>query len=92
MINPEIAGQEGIEPVVKVWASLTEETEFIGHCITTWMSKGMALKDIAVVYTSKAVGEAVTKILSESGLDHRYLKNSYQKKHSLSQDARAEIR
>jgi hypothetical protein len=45
-IAPEMAGQEGIEPVVKVWGSLTE------------------LKDIAVVYTSKAVGDSVEKVTS----------------------------
>jgi hypothetical protein len=47
------------------------------------------MKDIAVVYTSKAVGDSVEKALSKAKLDYRYLKNSYQKKHSLSQDARA---
>jgi hypothetical protein len=45
-IAPEMAGQEGIEPVVKVWGSLTE------------------LKDIAVVYTSKAVGDSLEKVTS----------------------------
>jgi ATP-dependent exoDNAse (exonuclease V) beta subunit len=80
LIAPEMAGQEGIEPVVKVWGSLTEEADFIAHCISTWVAKGIELKDIAVVYTSKAVGESVEKTLSKAGLDHRYLNNSYQKK------------
>jgi ATP-dependent exoDNAse (exonuclease V) beta subunit len=91
-----MAGQEGIEPVVKVWGSLTEEAEFIAHCISTWVAKGkdngIELKDIAVVYTSKAVGDSVEKALSKAKLDHRCLKNSYQKRHSLSQDARVKIR
>ena len=87
LIAPEMAGQEGIEPVVKVWGSLTEEAEFIAHCISTWVAKGIELKDIAVVYTSKAVGESVEKALSKAELDHRYLKNSYQKrKYSVSED------
>jgi hypothetical protein len=80
VLAPEQAGLEGIEPVVKVWSSLTEEADFIAHCITTWLAKGVALKDIAVVYTSKAVGDSVEKALSKAKLDHRYLKNSYQKK------------
>lgn len=80
LLAPEQAGLEGAEPVVKVWDSLVEEAEFIGHCITTWAGKGMALKDIAVVYTSKAVGEVVVEALSKVDIDHRYLKNSYQKK------------
>jgi hypothetical protein len=46
LIAPKMAGQECIEPVVKVWGSLTE------------------LKDIAVVYTSKAVGSSVEKVTS----------------------------
>jgi len=95
MLAPEQAGLEGAEPVVKVWGSLVEEAEFIGHCITTWVGEGasnrMALKDIAVVYTSKAVGEAVTKVLSESGLDHRYLKNSYQKKQYNASDDKVTV-
>jgi hypothetical protein len=79
LIAPEMAGQEGIEPVVKVWSSLTEEAEFIAYCISTWIAKrkdkGIELKDIAVVYTSKAVGDSVEKALSKAKLDHRYLKN-----------------
>ena len=91
MLAPEQAGMEDAEPMVKVWASLTEEAELIGHCITTWVAKGadhgMSLKDIAVAYTSKAVGGAVTKALSKAELDHRYLKNSYQKRqYSASED------
>ena len=87
LIAPEMAGQEGIEPVVKVWGSLTEEAEFIAHCISTWVAKGIELKDIAVVYTSKAVGESVDKALCNAKLDHRYLKNSYQKRqYSASED------
>jgi superfamily I DNA/RNA helicase len=90
-IAPEMAGQEGIEPVVKVWGSLTEEAEFIAHCISTWVAKGkdkgIELKDIAVVYTSKAVDDSVEKALSKAKLDHRYLKNSYQKRqYSASED------
>jgi superfamily I DNA/RNA helicase len=80
VLAPEQAGLEGIEPVVKVWSSLIEEADFIAHCITTWLAKGVELKDIAVVYTSKAVGDSVEKALSKAKLDHRYLKNSYQKK------------
>lgn len=80
VLAPEQAGLEGIEPVVKVWGSLIEEADFIAHCITTWFAKGVELKDIAVVYTSKAVGDSVEKALSKAKLDHRYLKNSYQKK------------
>jgi superfamily I DNA/RNA helicase len=77
--------------VVKVWSSLTEEAEFIAHCISTWVAKGkdrgIELKDIAVVYTSKAVGDSVEKALSKAKLDHRYLKNSYQKRqYSASED------
>jgi superfamily I DNA/RNA helicase len=76
---------------VKVWGSLTEEAEFIAHCISTWVAKGkdkgIELKDIAVVYTSKAVDDSVEKALSKAKLDHRYLKNSYQKRqYSASED------
>ncbi len=87
VVSPELAGQEGVEPVVKVWGSLTEEAEFIAHCITIWIGKGVAPKDIAVVYTSKAVGESVVKALAKVKLDHRYLNNSHQKKqYSVSDD------
>mgnify|MGYP005989940615 FL=1 len=90
VLAPEQAGLEGIEPVVKVWSSLTEEADFIAHCITTWLAKGVALKDIAVVYTSKAVGDSVEKALSKAKLDHRYLKNSYQKNSLLRDDNESE--
>lgn len=80
LIAPELAGQEGVDPVVKVWSSLSEEAEFIAYCIKTWTAKGIDLKDIAVVYTSKAVGDSVEIALSKAKIDHRYLKNSYQKK------------
>jgi superfamily I DNA/RNA helicase len=91
MLSPEQAGLEGVEPAVRIFDSLEKESELIGHCITTWADKGMALKDIAVVYTSKAVGEAVTKVLSESGLDHRYLKNAYQKKQYSASDDKVTV-
>lgn len=87
LIAPELAGQEGVDPVVKVWSSLKEEAEFIAHCIITWRAKGVELKDIAVVYTSKAVGDSIDKALSKADLDYRYLKNSYQKRqYSASED------
>lgn len=37
---------------MNVWGSLTEEAEFIAHCIRTWVAKCIELKDIMVVYTS----------------------------------------
>jgi hypothetical protein len=80
VLAPEQAGMEGVEPAVKVWSSLTEEAAFISHCITTWVNKGTALKDIAVVYTSKAVGECVVRALSKARLGYRYLNSRTQKK------------
>ena len=80
VLTPEQAGLEGVEPVVKLWGSLAEESEFIAHCIFKWAEKGVALQDIAVIYTSKSVGDAVVKALSKARIDNRYLKNAYQKK------------
>lgn len=83
LIEPEGAGCTGMPPVVKKYATLQEEAEFILRCIKHWRDKGQELKEIAILYPVHASGKAMADVLKQSDVPFQWLASSpYKKKYN----------
>lgn len=80
LIEPEVAGASGPEPVVKQFGSNKDEANYIARCIDKWRQAGQTLNNIAVIYTQHWQGAQVYKALKGAGIDCIWLKNSNDKK------------
>ena len=71
LIEPEAAGSSGPEPVLKEFSNCSEEIDYVLGCIKKWnQADGVALKDIAVIYSETSLGESVAPRLKQEGIDH----------------------
>ena len=71
LVEPEAAGRSGPEPVLKEFSNCSEEIDYVLGCIKKWnQADGVALKDIAVIYSETSLGESVAPRLKQEGIDH----------------------
>lgn len=80
LIEPEVAGASGPEPVVKQFGSNKDEAAYIARCIAKWQQGGQALNSIAVIYTQHWQGAQVHKALKDAGIACAWLEKSRDKK------------
>lgn len=68
VIAPESAGNSGPAPVFRLFESRDEENEFIYRCITSWIAKGCALNEIALLLPSTSMVNQVTSYLKKKSV------------------------
>ncbi|MDY0136082.1 MAG: 3'-5' exonuclease [Thiomicrospira sp.] len=73
LIEPQASGNTGPEPFVKRLNSLDEEIDYAIGCIQKWQKAGVALKDIAVLYTTKYQGQKLDKALKNTAISYQWL-------------------
>ncbi|MCU7960010.1 MAG: NERD domain-containing protein/DEAD/DEAH box helicase [gamma proteobacterium symbiont of Bathyaustriella thionipta] len=73
LLKPQAAGGSGPLPVVKKLTSFDEEMQFARACVQKWHQQGVALKDIAILYTSGKLGKGMSAILQTAQLSHLWL-------------------
>ena len=76
LLAPETANRHGADPVLIRLPDLVGEAEFIAGRFTDLRDEGMAFRDMAIVYRSHFIGDAVAKSLARHGIPCRWLKNT----------------
>lgn len=80
LIEPEVAGANGPEPVVKQFGSDKDEADYIVRCITKWHCAGLPLNSIAIIYTQHWQGAQLHRALQQAGVASTCLEKSRDKK------------
>lgn len=80
LIEPQSAGVSGAKPAFKMLDRFEDECAYATRCIRAWSEKGIPANDIAVICFKKWQGDAVSKRLSENGIDHLWMGTSLGKK------------
>lgn len=73
LIEPEAAGVSGPAPEVRRFTSLAQELAYVQACLQRWYAKGVAWKDMAILYAYKWQGEQVARGLEQAGIPHNWL-------------------
>ncbi|WP_339618752.1 3'-5' exonuclease [uncultured Marinimicrobium sp.] len=80
LIQPEVAGASGPQPVYRPFKSAADEYQYIVRCVDKWRSGGKPLSSIAIIYAHHHQGEALKSALDQAGVPAAWLKSSVHKK------------
>ncbi len=80
LIEPEVAGANGPEPVVKQFGSSRDEAAYIVRCVGKWHQAGHPLNSIAIIYAQHWQGAQLHRALQEAGIAAICLEKSRDKK------------
>lgn len=91
LVEPQAAGVVGDAPVVRMLASFNHEVDFIVRCIKAWYEKGVALKDIAILYPHRYMGEIISTKCSDAGIPAAWLGSQSDKRNYRPNDEKISI-
>ena len=73
LIEPEAAGNNGPEPVVRQFDTLSHEIDYTLACLSKWHAQGIQWGDMAVIYAVGNQGHAVAAQMRVAGIPHVWL-------------------
>ena len=73
LLAPEAAGGSGPRPVVKHFGTLQDEVRYAVACVKKWHARGIAWRDMAMIYAGGPLGENVSVALCDSGIPHLWM-------------------
>jgi len=80
-VAPQSAGASGSQPVVRQFATMEEETTWLVRCLRTWHDeRGMAFRDMAVLYPGGEAGHKMEQALQQANIPCIWLKDSKTRK------------
>lgn len=80
LIEPQAAGKNGEDPVVKYFDNLSAEVAYVVRCLQVWNVKGMSWSDIAILYPGGTAGKLMAAALKKHNIPHCWLASSIYKK------------
>ncbi|MBL4665797.1 MAG: NERD domain-containing protein [Sneathiella sp.] len=80
LIEPQAAGKNGEDPVVKYFDNLPAEVAYVVRCLQAWNVKGMSWSDIAILYPGGIAGKLMAAALKKHNIPHCWLASSKYKK------------
>lgn len=91
LLKPEDAGRSGDAPVIKAFTSLEQEVDFVLRCLQVWQDKGIAWRDIAVLYPGGHAGTRMAKALTRARIPLFWLATSSNKKQYKPEEDRVSL-
>lgn len=79
IIKPKAAGSYGACPVICKLKTIGEEISYIMRCLTTWHKKGVAWRDMAVLYCNHWQGDHLASRLKTEQIPHLLMNSKKQK-------------
>jgi len=80
-VAPQSAGGTGSPPVVRQFASMQEEITWLVRCLRTWHDeRGIAFRDMAVLYQGGEAGKKMEEALQQEGIACIWLKDAKTRK------------
>jgi hypothetical protein len=73
LLEPEAADNCGVAPAVRQFGSFEEELDYAAACIRKWRNNNVQLNNIAVLYSKKAQGEKLGRLLEKENIPHQWL-------------------
>jgi len=80
LIKPEPAGVDGPMPIFKQLDSFEEEASFAADCVAKWHDDGVPLREVAIIYDARWMGEAVAKKFEQRDIPIQLLHTSARRK------------
>ncbi len=80
IVEPEAAGVNGTQPVLKKFTSISGEIDYTLRCIQQRHKKGQSWRDIVVLYPVKWVGRKLSEKLKANNIPHDLISSSQSKK------------
>lgn len=80
LIKPEVGGNSGQKPVLKVLPSKPQELNFIGACLQKWHKDGVPWSQMAVIYCEYSYGAELHRLLNRVGVPNVWLASSVAKR------------
>ncbi|MFQ5642319.1 MAG: DEAD/DEAH box helicase [Thiogranum sp.] len=68
VIAPESAGDSGPAPVFRLFEQQSEELDYITRCVSTWLRKGHAPNEIAILVPGNNIAEVIAERLAKAGI------------------------
>jgi hypothetical protein len=78
LIQPESAGRHGPLPELIQLPKLSEEAEYIGHRAQHWVERGIPWQDMAIVYRSPFMGQAIHQQLQRMQIPVEWINENAQ--------------
>ncbi|MFT6654133.1 MAG: hypothetical protein ACJAWI_000893 [Marinomonas primoryensis] len=79
LIEPEAAGTNGPEPVIRSFANLQEEVSYSLECVEKWHKQGVLWNDMALLCATKSVGDMISDQLQGLNIPYVWLKDKQNK-------------
>lgn len=80
LLEPQLAGVSGDDPVYRQFEDEAHEVQFIGRCVQKWYDAGESLNNIAIIYCSSYQGAALHREMKERGIPTVWLGSSQHKR------------
>ena len=80
LIKPEVGGNSGQKPVLKVLPSKPQELNFICACLQKWHKDGVPWSQMAVIYCEYSYGAELHRLLNRVGVPNVWLASSVAKR------------
>ncbi len=80
LIKPEPAGVDGPMPIFKQLDSFAEEASFAADCVAKWHDDGVPLREVAIIYDARWMGEAVAQKFEQRDIPIQLLHTSARRK------------
>lgn len=86
-VAPELGGRHGPQPRLALLSSMQQEAQTIADTLTRLHAKGIAWKDMAVLYSAPFVAEEIAKALDSAGVPTEWLRDRQSKHFSGARDS-----
>lgn len=80
LIKPEVGGNSGQKPVLKVLPTKLQELNFICACLQKWHKDGVPWSQMAVIYCEYSYGAELHRLLNRVGVPNVWLASSAAKR------------
>lgn len=80
LIEPASAGATGASPTFRMAEDFDSELTYATRCVERWLEHGVPANEIAVIYFKKSQGEAMSRRLRATGVEHLWLGSQAGKK------------
>jgi superfamily I DNA/RNA helicase len=80
LIKPEVGGNSGQKPVLKVLPTKLQELNFICACLQKWHKDGVPWSQMAVIYCEYTYGAELHRLLNRVGVPNAWLASSVAKR------------
>ena len=80
LVEPQAAGAEGSMPIFRQFGSSKKEASFAADCVAKWREDGVTLREVAIIYDTRWMGEAVAERFEQRGIPFQSLHTSARRK------------